>query len=120
MQKGKVYFTDDGVAKHVFSLPRTATLLGLSVQVVTGFNDSGTDLLRIGTVNDDNYFVADFSVANAGYVQNTLLQGGPFDDLGLTGPTVDFQATYNGQHHNSTAGELTVIAVYADPFTNPA
>ena len=120
MQRAKVFYTDNGVAKHLFSLPRTATLIGITTQVVTGFDGTSTDLLSIGTSASAAYFVSNFDVSSAGYKMNTLLQGGTFEDLGLTGPVVDIFATYTDTNSNATEGEATVIAIYADLFTNPA
>jgi hypothetical protein len=120
MKKESVVFSHNGVAKILFSLPRTATLLSIDVLVKTAFNDSGTDLLRIGTQLDDDHFVTDFSVGSLGFTRCTMVLGGPMEDLLLFGPAVDIFATYYGQNGDVTAGEAVVMITYADPFTNPA
>ena len=119
MQKGILLFSNNAVAKQLVSLPRTATLIGIMTQVVTPFDDTGTNLIQIGTKGDPNYFVADFSASAAGFHVNTLLLGGSLEELGFGGPVVDVWATYTGSNTNSTAGKAIVIVVYADPFVNP-
>ncbi len=118
IHKGVITFQDT-TAKKLFELPRYATLLDIKVQVVTAFNDSGTDVIDIGTAIDGDYFVNDYSVVSEGFGVATLLKGGNLEVLGFKGPVVDVFGTYIGQNSNASAGKALVFAEYAVPFVNP-
>lgn len=106
---GEVTFGDT-TAKQLFALPKGAYVLDVRVQVETAFNDSGTDLLDIGTDSDADYFVNDADVSSAGYLAVTLLQAPKLTSL--TGIT----ATYTGQNSNASAGKALVYVVFGSPF----
>lgn len=109
---GRVTFKDDGKAVRVLSMPKKAVLLDLKLHVLTAFNDSGGDLLDIGTDSNASYFVSGADVASAGLSTPTLSHGGV--QL-VAGPTLEVFATYNGANNDATAGEVMVIATVADP-----
>jgi hypothetical protein len=105
----KVAFTDTA-AKYLFSLPNKAIPLSFTVQVDVAFNDTGTDLLNIGTATDPDHFAAAVVVSATGAVHVPSLVSGALD--GRTG----IYATYVGQNSNATAGRAQIHAVYASPF----
>lgn len=107
---GRISYKDTA-AKKLFSLPKGAILLRISVHVTTAFNDTGTDLLDIGTGADNAFYVNDHSVATAGLAAATLLNGGVQT---IVGPVRDVFGKYIGQNGNSTLGSATVIAEYVD------
>lgn len=118
MQKGYVSYSDT-TAKWICDLPKTATLLYIFVQTVTGFSGSDLDL-EIGTKTEPAKFVAEYELpGSAAYAVMTMASGGHLEDLSLNGPVTDIWATVVDGSRDGSAGKALVIVVYADPFVNP-
>lgn len=108
---GKIRYGD--AARKLFALPKNAHLIEFKVFRKVAFNDSGTDVLDIGTKTDPDKFANDIDLAGTGWATVSLLDGGP---LVVPGPALDIYGTYTGQNGNATAGEAYVYALFATPY----
>lgn len=107
VKKATLNYTDTA-AKNLFTLPKNAMVLFFLVDVDTGFNDSGTDLLDLGKTGTATYFADDINVATAGQV---MVQQTNLGDIGSA--VIQVTGTYAGQNSNATAGQATVTCVFA-------
>jgi hypothetical protein len=92
-------------------LPPGAVVVGGGVQLVTTFNDSGTDLLDVGVTADADEF------ASALVVSVTAPLYIAFDELATNNSytatgELTVTATYTGANSDSTAGSADVIVFY--------
>jgi hypothetical protein len=110
---GKVRF-NDAAGKVLFQLPPDVDILDLKVYVSTAFDDSGTDLLDIGTAADPDHFANDVVVSATGAATVTLLNPGPQENT----RQFDVTATYTGQNANAAAGVAEVGVLYASAFVH--
>lgn len=101
--RGTVAYTDTS-AKDLFTIPANADVVGITVNVTTVFNDSGTDVLDVGKTGTGNHFRNDLDVSAGG---QTVTGWSNLGDVG--GSAVTVTATYTGQNANSSAGAATVI-----------
>ena len=85
-------------------LPPNARISRIDNFVVTGFNDSGTDLLGIGITGTLAKYVSALSVASGGASAVTLLASAVESAANSTGIII----TYTGQNGNASAGECNV------------
>lgn len=103
-----------GVAKRIGTLPAGAMVIGGGIFVTTAFDGSGTDLIDIGTVADDDAFATDLSAASAGFV--------PIDELtnnDYTTSEVGITATYTDQNANAAAGVAFCFVTFIEPPPAP-
>lgn len=100
----------DTTAKTLFTLPVGAVPLLAIVQVETAFNDSGTDLLKIGSGATTDYFASGINVGATG-AKSVVLNEAP----NLTRQT-SVTATYTGQNGDSTTGRARINLLYSTPF----
>lgn len=103
-----IVFGDNGTAKTVGVIPAGAVVLRVSAVVTTLFNDSGTDLLTVGSTTTANEIVSSgMDLSSTGVKSGTVL--GTFAT-----PTVDttVYAKYAGQNSNMTTGAATVMVEY--------
>lgn len=108
----RITYLDNGTTITVGKMPAGASVVGGGVHIVTGFDDSGTDLLDIGfigsTTDADAYQTA-VSLAAVGYII--------LDELAATTNiqqtvTTTVTCLYTGQNSNATAGVADVIVFY--------
>lgn len=96
-------------AKTLFTLPANAIVVGITVDVTTAFNSSGTDLLDVGKSGTANHFRDDLNVAAAG--QTTT----GWSNLGSVGSSpVIVTATYAQSVADAAAGAARVTFHYID------
>ncbi len=111
-----VLFSDNGVAKVVGTLPLGAVIDSIKCYVATVFNDSGTDLITVGTTTSstNEYVSTGMDVSAVGVKTGTLVTPGT-----STLPTADtiVYAKYAGQNSNMTTG-AAVVVVYFIPRVN--
>lgn len=106
---GIVKYTDTaGVV--LFTLPPGSAPLRWTVNVTTGFNASGTDLLDIGKPGATEFYAKDVDVSTQGNIAVATLNS---NELSVMTAVV---ATYTGTDTAATAGEATVILEYTDAF----
>jgi hypothetical protein len=101
--RNTVAYTDTA-AKNLFQIPANADIVGITVNVTTAFDDTGTDLLDIGKTGTGNFFKNDLDVSSAG---QTVTGWSNFGDVGASAITVT--ATYIPQTPNAAAGAATII-----------
>lgn len=106
-----ITYASPGTAKAatVGTIPAGALILKpmSGVLVTTAFNDSGTDLLDIGTSDNDDLFMTDVSVAALGFTACDEAIGGY-----LVASDTVITATYTGQNSNASAGAAEIIIAY--------
>lgn len=100
----------DTTAKELFVLPTGAVIVGITTDVQTAFDDSGTNLLDVGTSDNDDAYAVDLDVSsvaqiNTGYVAGAFFATSLENDVTVT-------ATYTGQNGNSTEGTAIVCIFY--------
>ena len=109
--KGTIVFGDDGVADSIVYLPNSAIVWDVQVRVSTNFNDSGTDLLNVGTSVSGTYFLSSEDVSTgAGTFISVTQNNAPammFNNNVIT-------ATYNGQNSDSSTGSATIWVRYTE------
>lgn len=94
------YFeTTDTTDKTMFVIPANANIAMIQLDVVTAFNDSGTDVVDIGKSGTTTHFVNDLTVTAAG---QTVTGWSNLGDVGTSNITV--VAKYAGQTGDATAG----------------
>jgi len=99
----------DTTAKAICTIPADADVIGITVNVTTGFDDTGTDVLDLGVTGTAEHFKADLDVTSTG---QTVTGWNNFGDVGASPITVE--AIYTGQNTNANAGAATVIILYFD------
>lgn len=105
---GTVAYTDT-TAKTLFTLPAKAVPVQWIVNVVTAFNDSGTDLLNVGKTGTDNAFAAALNVASTGQLVTGFVVTAL--NVELPSPTT-VVAKYTGENGDSSAGSAQVTCIY--------
>lgn len=105
----QITFADDAVETEVGWIPAGAVVIDGYIAVSTAFNDSGTDVIDVGTDADPDGFATVVDVSAVGIK--------PFDVLSTSDdatPSVDTKitATYTGQNSDSTAGVAEVVVLF--------
>lgn len=106
--KATITYSQDGVADTIAYLPNLAIVWDIDVRVTTNFNDSGTDLLDIGTSASGATFLNDHDVSSG---QGSFASITPSTPLMIWGNNY-ITATYNGQNDDSSAGEVRIWIHY--------
>jgi len=90
--------------------PKGALLLYHIVEIETTFNDSGTDLLLIGTAGTADAFETDFALSQtgSGAVYVTAILGAT---MKLTADTAVY-CNFNGENNNASAGKAYVAIMW--------
>lgn len=106
---GSIAYTQNGVTAYIATLPEGAEIVGWLLDIGTGFNDSGTDLLDVGDGTTANRFANDISLASAGQV----VTGFDSDEMftPLTAETQIF-GTYTGQNSNASQGAAKLAVFF--------
>ncbi len=102
ISRNTVAYTDT-TDKELFIIPASAVVVGITVDVTTAFNDSGTDLLDLGKSGTTTHFVDDLSVTATG---QTVTGWSNFGTIGASAVTA--VGLYAGQNADSTEGEASV------------
>jgi hypothetical protein len=111
VKQGKLTYKDQGKAKSLFKIPPAARVLAIYTDITTAFDDTGTDLLNVGTAADASRFASAVDLSSKTWLQPTILNPGQQPDR----PT-EVLGTYTGQNTNATAGGVTVYMMYATVF----
>ncbi len=99
----------DTAAKDLFTLPAGAVIIGIMLNITAAFDDTGTDLLDIGTSDTADQFVADFDASSTGMTLQP-----PADESAMSAATV-VQGVYTGANGNAAAGAATITCLYIIP-----
>jgi hypothetical protein len=103
-----ITYGQDGVMDTIAYLPNLAIVWDIDVRVTTNFNDSGTDLLDIGTSASGATFLNDHDVSSG---QGNFAAITPSTPLMIWDNNY-ITATYNGQNNNASAGEVRIWIHY--------
>ena len=92
-------------------IPANSQIVSIEVNVETAFNDTGSDLLEVGSSADTDLYVNDVSIAAIGKIAlGTAALCANWKDIGTTDIVVGY--IYNGANNDADAGAATVTINY--------
>ena len=92
-------------------IPANSQIVSVDVNVETAFNDSGADILEIGSVADTDLYVNDTVISAIGSIaMGTAALCANWKDIGTTDIVVGY--IYNGANNDASAGAATVTINY--------
>ena len=105
-------YTVEGTATDTtVVIPANSQIVSVDVNVETAFNDSGSDLLEVGSSADTDLYVNDVSIAAIGKIAlGTAALCANWKDIGTTDIVVGY--IYNGANNDADAGAATVTINY--------
>ena len=111
-QSFSVGFAQEGAATDTnVVIPANSQIVAVDVNVETAFNDTGNDLLEVGSSADTDLYVNDVSIAAVGKIAlGTAALCANWKDIGTSDVRIGF--IYNGANDDATAGACTVTISY--------
>jgi len=111
-QSFSVGYAEEGTATSTsVIIPANSQIVSVDVNVETAFNDSGADILEIGSVADTDLYVNDVAVTAVGPAAlGTAGLCANWKDIGSSDIRVAY--IYNGANDDATAGAATVTINY--------
>ena len=105
-------YTVEGAATDTsVVIPANSQIVRIDVNVETAFNDSGTDILEVGSSADTDLYVNDVSIAAIGKIaMGTAALCANWKDIGSSDIRVGY--IYNGANNDADAGAATVTISY--------
>ena len=105
-------FATEGAATDTnVVIPANSQIVSVDVNVETAFNDTGADILEVGSSADTDLYVNDVSIAAAGKIAlGTAALCANWKDIGTSDIRIGF--IYNGANDDATAGAATVTISY--------
>ena len=92
-------------------IPANSQIVSIEVNVETAFNDTGSDLLEVGSSADTDLYVNDTVIAAIGSIaMGTAALCANWKDIGTTDIVVGY--IYNGANNDASAGAATVTINY--------
>ena len=92
-------------------IPANSQIVAIDVNVETAFNDSGSDILEVGSSADTDLYVNDVSIAAVGKIAlGTAALCANWKDIGTSDIRIGF--IYNGANDDASAGAATVTINY--------
>ena len=92
-------------------IPANSQIVSVDVNVETAFNDSGSDILEVGSSADTDLYVNDTDISAIGSIaMGTAALCANWKDIGTTDIVVGY--IYNGANNNASAGAATVTINY--------
>ena len=92
-------------------IPANSQIVRIDVNVETAFNDSGTDILEVGSSADTDLYVNDVSIAAVGKIAlGTAALCANWKDIGTSDIRIGY--IYNGANNDASAGAATVTITY--------
>ena len=105
------YSTEGSATDTTVVIPANSQIVSIEVNVETAFNDSGSDLLEVGSSADTDLYVNDVSIAAIGKIAlGTAALCANWKDIGTTDIVVGY--IYNGANNDADAGAATVTINY--------
>jgi len=105
------YGTEGSATDTTVVIPANSQIVSIEVNVETAFNDSGSDLLEVGSSADTDLYVNDVSIAAIGKIAlGTAALCANWKDIGTTDIVVGY--IYNGANNDADAGAATVTINY--------
>ena len=111
-QSFSVAVAQEGVATNTnVVIPANSQIVSVDVNVETAFNDSGTDILEIGSAADTDLYVNDTVISAVGSIaMGAAALCANWKDIGTSDIRIGF--IYNGQNQDATTGAATVTISY--------
>ena len=105
------YSTEGSATDTTVVIPANSQIVRIDVNVETAFNDSGTDLLEIGSSADTDLYVNDVAISAVGKIAlGTAALCANWKDIGTSDIRVGY--IYNGANNDATAGAATATIRY--------
>ena len=105
------YSTEGSATDTTVVIPANSQIVSIEVNVETAFNDSGTDLLEIGSSADTDLYVNDVAISAVGKIAlGTAALCANWKDIGTSDIKVGY--IYNGANNDASAGAATVTINY--------
>ena len=105
------YSTEGSATDTTVVIPANSQNESIEVNVETAFNDSGTDILEVGSSADTDLYVNDVSIAAVGKIaMGTAALCANWKDIGTSDIRVGY--IYNGANNDASAGAATVTISY--------
>ena len=105
-------YTTEGTATDTnVVIPANSQIVSIDVDVETAFNDSGADILEVGSSADTDLYVNDVSIAAVGPAAlGTAGLCANWKDIGTSDIRIGY--IYNGANNDASAGAATVTINY--------
>jgi len=105
------YATEGTATDTTVVIPANSQIVSVDVNVETAFNDTGADILEVGSSADTDLYVNDTDISAAGSIaMGTAALCANWKDIGSTDIVVGY--IYNGANNDATAGAATVTINY--------
>ena len=105
------YSTEGSATDTTVVIPANSQIVSIEVNVETAFNDSGNDLLEVGSSADTDLYVNDVSIAAIGKIAlGTAALCANWKDIGTSDIKIGY--IYNGANNDASAGAATVTISY--------
>ena len=105
-------YTVEGTATDTnVVIPANSQIVSVDVNAETAFNDSGADILEVGSSADTDLYVNDTDISAAGSIaMGTAALCANWKDIGTSDIRVGY--IYNGANNDASAGAATVTISY--------
>ena len=105
-------YTVEGAATDTnVVIPANSQIVSVDVNVETAFNDSGADVLEVGSSADTDLYVNDTDISAVGSIaMGTAALCANWKDIGTSDIRVGY--IYNGANNDASAGAATVTINY--------
>jgi hypothetical protein len=105
-------YTVEGTATDTnVVIPANSQIVSVDVNVETAFNDSGADVLEVGSSADTDLYVNDTDISAVGSIaMGTAALCANWKDIGTSDIRVGY--IYNGANNDASAGAATVTINY--------
>ena len=105
-------YTVEGAATDTnVVIPANSQIVSVDVNVETAFNDSGADILEVGSSADTDLYVNDTDISAVGSIaMGTAALCANWKDIGTSDIRVGY--IYNGANNDASAGAATVTISY--------
>ena len=105
-------FATEGTATDTnVVIPANSQIVSVDVNVETAFNDSGADILEVGSSADTDLYVNDVAISAVGKIAlGTAALCANWKDIGTSDVRIGF--IYNGANDDATAGAATATISY--------
>ena len=105
-------YTVEGTATDTnVVIPANSQIVSVDVNVETAFNDSGADILEVGSSADTDLYVNDTDISAVGSIaMGTAALCANWKDIGTSDIRVGY--IYNGANNDASAGAATVTISY--------
>ena len=105
------YATEGAATDTNVIIPANSQIVSVDVNVETAFNDTGADILEVGSSADTDLYVNDVDISAVGKIAlGTAALCANWKDIGTSDVRVGF--IYNGANNDATARAPTVTISY--------